>query len=89
MNKHNTDDLKMMQDNDIEYLLKSVKRDIYRLEKNLRRSYSKHSQSELSLMQIEYCYIKREHDTRIIRQQKHMEYLKSIQRRPYRRMNGV
>ncbi len=89
MNKNNSDDLKMMQDKDIEYLLKSIKREIFKLEKNIRTSFTKELKRNLGFAQIEYCYIKREFDTRLARQEIHQEYLKNIPRKPFQKSNGV
>jgi len=89
MNKNNSDDLRVMQDNDVEYLLKSIKREIFKIEKNIRKSFSKDAVRELGSAQVEYCYVKREHDTRIARKEKHQEYLKNFQRKPFLKRNGV
>ena len=89
MNKNNSDNLKMMQDNDVEYLLKSIKREIFKLEKNIRNSFTKELRQNLSLAQVEYCYVKREFDTRIARQEIHREFLKNIPRKPFQKSNSV
>jgi succinate dehydrogenase/fumarate reductase flavoprotein subunit len=89
MNKHNSDDLKMLSDNDVEYLFKSIKRDIFRLEKNIENHSSKGLEKSLNETQIEYCYIKREHDSRAVRYEKHQEYLKNLEKWPFQKENRV
>ena len=89
MNKHNSDDLKMLSDNDVEYLFKSIKRDIFKLEKNIKNHFTKEVEKYLSEAQVEYCYVKREFDSRIARQEKHQEYLKTFEKKPFQKENRV
>lgn len=89
MNKHNSDDLKMLSDNDVEYLFKSIKRDIFKLERNIKNHFTKEIEKYLSEAQVEYCYVKREFDSRIARQEKHQEYLQTLEKKPFRKENRV
>ena len=89
MVKNNSDALAVMSDSDVEYLLKLVKRDIFKLEKKIKNYFTKDLEKSLSEAQVEYCYIKRECDVRVARQQKHQEYLKRFEKKPFQRQTGV
>ena len=89
MNKHNSDDLKMMSDHDIEYLFKSIKRDIFKIEKNIKNRFTKDLEKSLGNAQVEYCYVKREFNSRIARHEAHQEYLKTLEKKPFQKENRV
>jgi len=76
MRQRNLDDLAKMSDDDIRNLLRSSKDEILRLEKSQYRSqdFSKHK--TLKLLQVEYCYIKREAEIRKERHNAHRMYLR-------------
>jgi hypothetical protein len=89
MVKNNSDTLAVMSDSDVDYLLRSTKRDIFKLEKKIKNHFTKDLVRSLSETQIEYCYIKREFDVRIARQQKHQEYLKRFEKKPFQKEISV
>jgi hypothetical protein len=47
----------------------------------MKRKYDSSMRQDLEGLQVEYCYIKREYDSRLARKVAHEDYLKSIPRR--------
>ena len=75
MRQRNLDELARMSDDDIRNLLKSSKDEILRLEKGMYRPEGSSRNDRLKLIQVEYCYIKREFEIRKDRHAAHRQFL--------------
>jgi len=78
MNKINTDDLETMSDHDVDYLYRQIKSKIYRLREMMKKINDASMISDMMFFQVEYCYVKREHNTRIERKKSHEIYMKNL-----------
>jgi hypothetical protein len=81
MNKVSTDKLGTMTDSDVESFYRNIKSKIWKLKTLMKRKYDSSMRQDLEGLQVEYCYIKREYDSRLARKVAHEDYLKSIPRR--------
>ena len=77
MNKINTDKLCIMSDRDIDGLYNMIKSQIYKLNLMMKKTRDKLIVKDLKILQVEYCYVKREFDTRSNRKKLHELYLES------------
>jgi len=89
MKKNNIDLLAAMSDDDVSDLLRSVKREIFRLEKRIRNDSSAGIKSALFEAQIEHCYAKREAEIRDARRAAHIQYLQNLKIKPFQSEIGV
>jgi len=80
MNKTNTDKLKLITDHDLDKLYGWIKSRIQKLNVMLKKTRDYDIIKDLESFQIEYCYVKRELDTRSARRRAHIEYLENFQR---------
>ena len=78
MNKINTDRLCIMSDRDVDGLYNMVKSQIYKLNLMMKKTRDRLIIEDLKNLQIEYCYVKRESDTRSNRKKAHVLYLESL-----------
>ena len=80
MRKINSDALGKMSDNEIDFLFKKIKleiQNIYDFRKSNKRSNREDENERLLNAQIEYCYVKREVDSRFARKESHRQYIAS------------
>ncbi len=76
MRIRNLDELARMSDDEIRSLLRSSRDEIIKMEKRLYREDSDSERERLTMLQIEYCYVKRESEVRRNRHLAHKEFLK-------------
>ncbi len=77
MRIRNLDDLARMSDDEIRNLLRRTKDEIFNLERNLYREKDSEDFKRLKLLQVEYCYVKRESEIRRERSNAHRQYLRN------------
>ena len=66
-----------MSDSDINRMYRDIKSRIYSLNERLKKKYNKSIVNEIRLVEIEFCYLKRESEVRYSRKRAHQEYLNS------------
>jgi hypothetical protein len=78
MKKMNIDTLGKMSDNEIEFLLRKIRLEINNIKDDKRKKRKGgYDKDRLFDAQIEYCYVKRECDSRYLRKETHRLYLES------------
>ena len=75
MDKLNSDALGKMSDNEVDFLMKKIKSEIQKLYEKNKKNKDSNIRQWLFDAQIEYCYIKREHEGRLARSIAHNEYI--------------
>jgi len=78
MNKINTDKLCVMSDRDVDSLYNMIKSQIYKLNLMMKKTRDRMIIEDLRDLQVEYCYVKREFDTRSNRKKAHQSYLEIL-----------
>ena len=81
MNKVSTDKLGTMTDSDVEGFYRNIKSKIWKLKTLMKKKYDAAMLQDLEDLQVEYCYIRREYDSRLARKTAHEDYLKSLPHR--------
>ena len=77
MEKVDTAALGGMSDSDINRIYRDIKSRIYSLNERLKKKYNKSIVNELRHFEIEFCYLKRESESRYARKRAHQNYLES------------
>ena len=77
MRKINIDTLGKMSDNEVDFLLKKIKLEIQNINEDRKKRRSRYDQERLNEVQEEYCYVKRECDSRYMRRDAHRQYIES------------
>ena len=75
--KLDTDTLGKMSDNEVEFTLKKIRMEIQSLLDSRRKRKSSYSHEFLIDAQTEYCYVKRESESRFRRKEAHKAYVES------------
>jgi len=86
MKKYDIDALSVTSDEEIFNILRSLRREISEIEGLMRNGPKRRFKQSLENAQIEYCYVKREHEIRVIRHSKHRDFL---QKKPFFNRNRV
>tara|TARA_R110001583_G_scaffold25974_1_gene93799 strand:- start:28 stop:294 length:267 start_codon:yes stop_codon:yes gene_type:complete len=81
MKKLNIDTLGKMSDNEVDFLMKKIKHEIHSINDSRKKKKGYYEAERLFDVQTEYCYVKREFDSRFSRRESHRLYLESNPRR--------
>lgn len=77
MRNINSDTLGKMSDNEIDFLFKKIKLEIQNINENRKKNRGRYDKERLHEVQIQYCYVKRECESRSLRRDMHRAYIES------------